>query len=147
MRWPLPRPGREPSQPVPAQASPAPRPRREWAAAPPMPLASAPIPLAATLLLFVFALGKDRLSREARIFVLSSLAAAFWLVLLAAAYSTQPRPTPHLFDRYVFYLAPLALIAMFLWIRLGLPRSRAALAIAVCVFLLPAAVPYGDQQL
>ena len=94
--------------------------------------------------MLVLALGPGRLEPGTRSFLLAAGTAMFWLVLLAALYSTRPRPTPHLFERYVFYVAPLALIALLVWIERGLPRPRSAVAIAIVAAFLPLAIPYGD---
>jgi hypothetical protein len=102
------------------------------------------VPFAAFGLMLVLALRPGRLEPATRSFLLAAGAAMFWLVLLAALYSTRPRPTPHLFERYVFYVAPLALIALFVWIERGLPRPRIAIPIAIAATFLPLTIPYAD---
>jgi dolichyl-phosphate-mannose-protein mannosyltransferase len=50
------------------------------------------------------------------------------------------------FDRYLFYAAPLILIAFLAWLERGLPRPRmlVTVTVAAAVCALPLALPYGE---
>jgi hypothetical protein len=84
--------------------------------------------------------GLFRASRSARAFAVLGVCVAVGLCLEAAAYAANGGGG---FERYTFYLAPLAVIAFVASLELGPPRSRlyagAAYAGAAAAILLPAA--------
>ena len=98
------------------------------------------LPFAAFLLLLATA---RTLDRRARIFVAASVSLAAWLVLQVATFaSTVPVP-PRVEERNLFYVAPLFLIALLVWIERGLPRpARAAAVCAGLAAALPGVLPY-----
>jgi Dolichyl-phosphate-mannose-protein mannosyltransferase len=103
------------------------------------------VPFAAFLLMLTLAGQQGSLTRAERA-ALAVVGSSFvWFVLLIASYSTQPRPTPAVHDRYVFYVVPLVLLAFLLWIAHGAPRPRrpALVAAGVAAFL-PAAIPFAE---
>lgn len=103
------------------------------------------VPFAAFVLMFALARRRDLLDHRARAAVAIAGSCFFWFVLLIATYSTQPRATPAVHDRYVFYVVPLVLLVFLLWISLGAPRpGRLALAAGAVAFVAPAAIPFAD---
>lgn len=103
------------------------------------------VPFAAFVLMLALAGRRDLLDRRARAVVAIAGSSFFWFVLLIATYSTQPRPTPAVHDRYVFYVVPLVLLVFLLWISLGAPRPRSlALAAGAVAFVAPAAIPFAE---
>jgi dolichyl-phosphate-mannose-protein mannosyltransferase len=102
------------------------------------------VPFAAFVLVVALVLSQPDSSRASRIFVALALPLFACLMLLGAVYATQPRPLPHVFERYVFYVMPLLLIAVLFWLQQGLPRPRRWTAAAAgLAFLLPASLPYA----
>ena len=96
------------------------------------------LPFAALLLL---ALSARDMPRRAHAFVAGSVALTAWLVLEVAAFASLP--TVHrVEERNMFYVAPLAFVALLLWLELGLPRPRLAIPVAVVAAALPALLPY-----
>ncbi|CAN5824244.1 hypothetical protein BH18ACT13_BH18ACT13_06480 [soil metagenome] len=66
------------------------------------------------------------------------------LLLVAAAFSSTDAGLDRLHDRYLFYVAPLWLIAFAVWLHDGLPRPFLAAALGVGLTLvLPAITPYA----
>jgi hypothetical protein len=107
-------------------------------------LAVGVVPFAAFVLVVGMVLSQPASSRASRIFVALSLPLFACFMLLGAVYATQPRPLPHVFERYVFYVIPLLLVAVLFWLQQGLPRPRRWTAAAAgFAFLLPAALPYA----
>src|SRR5262245_17603402 len=99
------------------------------------------IPFAALILL---TLVSRRLARADRIFVAVAVSLSFWLVLEVAVFASQASVS-RIQERNMFYLAPLFLIALLLWIERGLPRPSLPTTIAVVLAAaLPGAVPYED---
>jgi hypothetical protein len=98
------------------------------------------VPLAAFLVLAATVRG---LPRRVRVFVVATGTLSFWLVLEVAAFaSTVPIPA-RVEERNMFYVAPLLVVALLVWIDRGLPRPpRVAAAAAVVVASLPAALPF-----
>ncbi len=102
-----------------------------------IPLAVAPIVLAG-------------LARDAR--AGSASAAGFFsafltvnasLILVAAAFASLPAGDGNLHDRYLFYVVPLWLVVLAVWLRDGLPRPLVATVLGVVVALvLPAVTPF-----
>jgi hypothetical protein len=96
------------------------------------------IPFAAFVVLVLRARGRPR--RE-RAFLAATATLSFWLVLEVAAFASEQ--TLRVEERNMFYVAPLFLIALLLWIERGLSRPARATAVAVvAAAALPAFVPY-----
>jgi Dolichyl-phosphate-mannose-protein mannosyltransferase len=100
------------------------------------------IPLAAFAVVAVTALAVRQGPRSLRVFAAASFSALIWLLVVAAVYlSSLPATEVQLFpvyDRYVFYVAPLCLTALVVWIQQGLPRPpRVAGVVGSIVVLLP----------
>lgn len=107
-------------------------------------LASGIVPFAAYLLVVTLVVRNRRAPRSHRVFVALSTSLVAWFVLLGAAYATQPRPLPHVFERYVFYVQPCLFLGFLLWLAEGLPRPRRwALAATGVACALPAALPFA----
>ena len=115
------------------------------------------VPFAAALLAG-YALVRFGLPRGPLIFASVALATTFWILLEVAfaaaefdATSLRPRPgagatdLPRIHERYLIYLIPLFVVALFA--ALPLLRDRVPLryhfAVAVAVAALPAAIPFG----
>jgi hypothetical protein len=106
-------------------------------------LASGVIPFAAFGVITVLVLRRQMVDRSVRLFVATSLAAFVCFMTVAGVYETLDRPSPHLFERYVFYVMPLFFVAFVLWIESGSPRPRGwTPIIAGIAGLLPALIPY-----
>lgn len=115
------------------------------------------VPFAAALLAG-YALVRFGPSRKPLIFASVALATTFWILLEVAfaaaefdATSLQPRPgagptdLPRIHERYLIYLIPLFVVALFAALPLlrARVRMRYHLAITVAVAALPAAIPFG----
>ena len=78
-----------------------------------------------------------------RIFVAATVSLSFWLVLEVATFASEQ--TFRVEERNMFYVAPLFLIALLVWIERGLPRPQPAAVLAAGVAAaLPLVVPYED---
>jgi glycosyltransferase involved in cell wall biosynthesis len=98
------------------------------------------LPLAALLVLTVMARSLDR---RARIFVVAAVSLSAWLVLEVAAFASRVPIPPRIEERNLFYVAPLFLIALLVWIERGMPRpARAAAICAALAAALPGVLPY-----
>ncbi len=97
------------------------------------------IPLVAAILLVA---GVRRESRQVKAFVAAGIPLAVSFSLVVAAFNTQ-FANNRIEERNLFYLAPLLLIALLVWVDKGAPRrpswTVAAVALAA---LLPLAIPY-----
>jgi hypothetical protein len=101
-------------------------------------LALGVVPLAAFL---VLAAQARSLTPPQRAFLATSAALAFWLVLEVAAFASEHALRVE--ERDMFYVGPLFLIALLLWIELGAPRPLlAALVAAAAAASLPGLLPY-----
>jgi hypothetical protein len=99
------------------------------------------IPFAALLFL---GLTIRQQARRDRAFVAASVALSFWLVLEVSVFASQPSVS-RIQERNMFYVAPLFLIALLVWIERGLPRPPLLAAITVTIAAaLPGAIPYED---
>src|SRR5215218_6188804 len=99
------------------------------------------IPFAALLVLVLLA---RELPERTQTFLAAAIALAACFVAVAAAYASALTFVHRVHERYMFYVAPLLLIALFVWIELGLPRPRRrAIAAAAVAALLPAVLPLG----
>jgi Dolichyl-phosphate-mannose-protein mannosyltransferase len=96
-------------------------------------------PFAALLLL---ALTLPRLEARDRVFVAAAVSLSACLLVQVAAFAS--RHSLRVEERNMFYLAPLFLIALLLWIERGLPRPPLPTAIAaVTAAVLPALLPFS----
>ena len=103
-------------------------------------LALGVVPFAALILLALMPRG---LSERDRIFVGAAISLSFWLVLVVAVFASEQ--TFRISERNMFYVAPLFLIALLVWIERGLSRPQPATAIAALVAAgLPLVIPYED---
>jgi hypothetical protein len=97
------------------------------------------IPLAA--LVIVVASWKHLQPRE-RAFTAAAVTVSAWMILEVAAFASLPSVT-RVEERNMFYVAPLFLIALLLWIQLGAPRPRATtVPLALGSGLLIGALPF-----
>ena len=98
------------------------------------------LPFAALLLLVLM---WRRLADRDRIFVAAAVSLSFWLVLEVAIFASEQ--TFRIEERNMFYVAPLFLVALLLWIERGALRPQPATVIAAAVAAgLPLVVPYED---
>ncbi len=98
------------------------------------------LPFAALLLLVLM---WRRLAERDRIFVAAAVSLSAWLVLEVAIFASEQ--TFRIEERNMFYVAPLFLIALLLWIERGALRPEPATVIAATVAAgLPLVVPYED---
>lgn len=98
------------------------------------------LPFAALL---VLALGLRGLPRPEKVFVAATAAVSFWLVLEVAAFASEQ--SLRVEERNMFYVAPLFLIALLVWIERGLPRGTVwATAGIIVAAALPGALPYSS---
>src|SRR5262249_32918184 len=96
------------------------------------------VPFAALLLLAATARSLDR---PARIFVVASVSLSAWLAVEVAAFASSI--SFRIEERNLFYVAPLFLIALLVWIERGLPRpGRATAVCAAIAAALPGVIPY-----
>jgi hypothetical protein len=85
--------------------------------------------------------GRGRGAAE-RAFLAITAATGTWLVLVGGVAGEWPPPGVK--ERYLFYAAPLLLIALVLWVDRGAPRPRVTTAVAgAATALLVAALPLG----
>jgi hypothetical protein len=97
------------------------------------------IPVAAFV---VVAFAWRSLDAPQRAFMAGAAALAAWLLLEVAAFATLPG-VARVEERNTFYVAPLFLIALLLWVQLGAPRPRfVAVGSAVAAALLVATLPF-----
>jgi hypothetical protein len=97
------------------------------------------VPFAATLVLFSL---WSRLPRALRPFLAATASLSICFLLEVSAFASLPS-VERIEERNLFYLAPLALIALLVWIDQGLPRpALAAGAAAVLGAALPGVIPY-----
>jgi 4-amino-4-deoxy-L-arabinose transferase-like glycosyltransferase len=101
-------------------------------------LSLAVVPFAALIVLAVIA---RRLEPRDRIFVAASVSVIAWLLLQVAAFAS--RHSLRVEERNMFYVAPLFVIALLVWVERGAPRPRLTLGIAALAAVLPALLPFG----
>jgi hypothetical protein len=89
------------------------------------------VPVAALIVLLWQALSGAAVSDAERSFLAVVPAAMLWVLAEVGAFSATV--TPFVFERYTFYLQPLLLIAVVVWLARGLPRPRIGTAVAVTV--------------
>ena len=110
------------------------------------------LPFAAFVLLLVTQLRSPTAPRELRVLLVVTAAAIVWTALLVAAFSATPSAAegyvelpPRIHERYMFYCAPLLLIAFVAWLAGRAPRPRrAAVAAAAVAGVLPALIPVDE---
>jgi hypothetical protein len=97
------------------------------------------VPFAALLVLFAL---WPRLPRVLRPFLAATAALFVCFLLEVSAFASLPS-VARIEERNLFYLAPLALIALLVWIDQGLPRPALATGVvAVLAAALPGVIPY-----
>src|SRR5207248_10532831 len=93
--------------------------------------------------LFLLAGVARRLAHNVQIFVAAAFALSFWLVLEVAAFASSQALRVE--ERNMFYVTPLFLIALLVWIEQRTPRPAAvAVAAAALAAALPAVLPYRN---
>jgi hypothetical protein len=97
------------------------------------------VPFAALLVLFAL---WPRLPRVLRPFLAATAALSVFFLLEVSAFASLPS-VARIEERNLFYLAPLALIGLLVWIDQGLPRPALATGVvAVLAAALPGVIPY-----
>ena len=97
------------------------------------------LPFAASIVLFVL---WRRLPRSVRPFLAATASISFFLLLEVSAFSSLSS-VRRIEERNLFYLAPLALIALLVWVDQGAPRPPLGAGVAAVVAAaLPAFIPY-----
>ena len=104
------------------------------------------IPFAAFVLVAISVFRSNARAESAAFVVLATFASA-WLIVLAATFESGIKLygvfSTHVFDRYVFYVVPLFLIALLAWVESGTPRPRRlAVGVATAAAVLPLALPF-----
>jgi hypothetical protein len=98
------------------------------------------LPFAALL---VLALGLRALPRPEKVLIAATVAVSFWLVLEVATFASEQ--SFRVEERNMFYVAPLFVIALLVWIDRGLPRGTVwATAGIIVAAALPGALPYSS---
>jgi hypothetical protein len=96
------------------------------------------IPVAALIVLVAVARGQDR---RVQAFLAAGVAVSFWLVLEVAAFASVHQLRVE--ERNTFYVAPLFLTALLVWVDRGAPRPNRITATAALVAgALPGVLPY-----
>jgi Dolichyl-phosphate-mannose-protein mannosyltransferase len=96
------------------------------------------VPLAALVVLAAVARGQDR---RVQAFLAASIAVSFWLLLEVAAFASVHQLRVE--ERNTFYIVPLFLIALLVWIDRGTPRPARIVAVAaLAAAALPGVLPY-----
>jgi hypothetical protein len=94
------------------------------------------------LALVLLVLSVRRLERRDQVFVSAAIALTAPLVLLVSVFAS--RHALRVEERNMFYVAPLFLIALLLWVERGLPRPRIPTLLAAgTAAILPALLPYS----
>jgi hypothetical protein len=100
----------------------------------------AAVPLFALVLLVLRA---RALPPAGQVFVAATVSLAVWMLVAVAMFASEVPDPPRVMERNLFYVVPLLVIALLVWIDLGAPRRRKrALAAAAAVAALPLAVPF-----
>jgi hypothetical protein len=109
------------------------------------------LPFAATAMVCATAFGSWRQDRSLRIVCTFTISVTLFLAAaaaryLVAVYGSASNSSIPVFDRYVFYAAPLFLIGFLVWLERGLPRPsrRIALSFGIAAAALPLVLPFGD---
>jgi hypothetical protein len=105
------------------------------------------VPVAATAFVGVVAFRRGSNERLLRALCALGLTTTLFLAASAARYlvAVEGATGDHIpvFDRYLFYAAPLILITFLAWFERGMPRPRATVATALVVAAAPLALPYA----
>jgi hypothetical protein len=100
------------------------------------------VPFACLLVLLA---ESSRLRAREQAFLAATVAVSAAFLVEVAAFASSLPWIRRVAERSAFYVAPLLLIALLLWIRLGMPRPRvAAAAAALVAAALPGVLPYGS---
>ena len=75
---------------------------------------------------------------------MTAVSVGVWMLLLVAAYATQPLPHTRIYERYLFYFIPLLVLGLLVWIEHGIPRPRRASLVVVGAAALPLTLPFAD---
>jgi hypothetical protein len=109
-----------------------------WYAVGELDLSLGVVPFAALILLTVIARGQDR---RVQAFIAAAFPTAFWLVLEVSAFASVHQLRVE--ERNTFYVAPLFLIALLVWVDRGAPRPGPVAGIAaLAAGALPGVLPY-----
>jgi hypothetical protein len=96
------------------------------------------LPLAALIVLAAVARGQDR---RVQAFLAGSIAVTFWLMLEVSAFASVHQLRVE--ERNTFYVVPLFLVALLVWIDRGAPRpARTTAAAALAAGAIPGVLPY-----
>jgi hypothetical protein len=96
------------------------------------------VPLAALVVLAATARGQDR---RVQAFLAGSIAVSLWLLIEVAAFASVHQLRVE--ERNTFYIVPLFLIALLVWIDRGAPRPARIVAVAaLAAAALPGVLPY-----
>jgi Dolichyl-phosphate-mannose-protein mannosyltransferase len=82
-------------------------------------------------------------SRRLRAYAACTFSCGLGLLALVAVYATQPTAPPKIYDRYLFYLLPLLLLALLIWLEHGAPRPRYFFPTVAVGIVLTFAIPYS----
>jgi hypothetical protein len=109
-------------------------------------LYSGVIPFAAFALAVIATL-RSRGSTEGTALIVLAACVTAWLIVVAATFESGLELygvySTHVFDRYVFYVVPLFLIALLAWAEKGIPTGRRLIAgVAAAAALLPLTLPF-----
>ena len=100
----------------------------------------AAVPLLALVLLVLRA---RALPPAAQVFVAATLSLVVWMLVAVAMFASEVPEPPRVMERNTFYVVPLLVISLLVWLDLGAPRRRTrALAAAAAVAALPLALPF-----
>jgi Dolichyl-phosphate-mannose-protein mannosyltransferase len=110
------------------------------------------LPFAALAILFGKSFGAD-VRPELRAFCIFTTSASVLSAAVAARYLVGVYEGPYahepgflrVYDRYVFYVVPLLVIAFLAWTRMGLPRPRVALVAGIAAGLVPVSFIWGGD--
>jgi glycosyltransferase involved in cell wall biosynthesis len=98
------------------------------------------IPFAAFLLLVAVS---RTLDRRVQIFAAAAASLTAWLAVEVAAFASRLPVPPRVEERNLFYVVPLLLLALVVWIERGMPRPpRAAAVCAAVAAALPGLLPF-----
>jgi hypothetical protein len=89
------------------------------------------VPLSALIVLLWLALRGAPTTEAERAFLAVVPAALLWVLVEAGAFAATV--TPAIFERYTFYLEPLLVLALVVWLARGLPRPLLGTAVALGV--------------
>jgi hypothetical protein len=107
-----------------------------------LPLAVGLVPASALILLLGLALRGRPTTPAERAFLAVAVAATFWLVVQVGVFAS--RFSLRIEERNMFYVAPLLLLALALWLQRGSPRPRLLAAVAALAPLaLLLVLPFG----